>query len=144
MSGNMTVEAVDGVATFSNLTLDTAGSGYSLEVTGGGLTPATVTALSVAPAAAAQLVVISQPPASMTAGSSFGVAVATEDRFGDLVPSYNGGVTIALGADSSGGTLYGTLTVTASQGVAAFSGLTILKAGTATPSRSAEADSQRR
>ncbi len=129
MSGNMTVEAVDGVATFSNLTLDTAGSGYSLEVTGGGLTPATVTALSVAPAAAAQLVVISQPPASMTAGSSFGVAVATEDRFGNLVPSYNGGVTVALGANSSGGTLYDTLTVTASQGVAAFSGLTILKAG---------------
>ena len=129
LSGDTTMEAVNGVATFSNLTLDTAGTGYSLEVTGGGLTPATVTALSVAPAAAAQLVVTFQPPASMTVGSSFGVAVATEDRFGNLVPSYNGGVTVALGVNPSGGTLYGTLTVTASPGVAAFWGLTIFKAG---------------
>jgi hypothetical protein len=129
LSGDTTMEAVNGVATFSNLTLDTAGTGYSLEVTGGGLTPATVTALSVAPAAAAQLVVTAQPPTSMTAGSSFGVAVAVVDRFGNLVPSYNGGVTVALGVNPSAGTLYGTLTVTASQGVAAFWGLTIFKAG---------------
>jgi hypothetical protein len=129
LSGDTTMEAVNGVATFSNLTLVTAGTGYSLEVTGGGLTPATVTALSVAPAAAAQLVVTAQPPTSMTAGSSFGVAVAVVDRFGNLVPSYNGGVTVALGVNPSAGTLYGTLTVTASQGVAAFWGLTIFKAG---------------
>ncbi len=129
LSGTLTVEAVHGLATFSNLTLDTAGSGYSLEVTGGGLTPATVTPPSVAPTAAAQLVVISQPSVSLTAGSSFGVAVAVVDRFGNLVPSYDGGVAVALGANPSGGTLYGTLTVTASQGVAAFSGLTIFKAG---------------
>ena len=50
-------------------------------------------------------------PASMTAGISFGVAVATEDRFGSLVRSYNGGVAVVLGVDASGGTLYGTVTV---------------------------------
>ena len=128
MSGNMTVEAVDGKATFSNLALYEAGRGYSLEVTGGGLSPATAIALSVAPAAPSRLVVIAQPPASTTAGSGFGVIAAVVDRFGNLVTSYNGSVTVGLGANPSGATLYGTTSVTASQGVAAF-GLTIYKAG---------------
>ena len=55
LNGDMNLEAVHGIATFSNLTLDTAGSGYSLAVTGQQLTPATVSAMSVVPAAPASL-----------------------------------------------------------------------------------------
>ena len=42
-----------------------------------------------------------------------------------LVPSFNGNVTIALASDPGGGELGGALTVTAVNGVATFTGLTI-------------------
>ena len=72
--------------------------------------------------------VTSQPPSSITAGTPFNLTVTAEDGSGNLESSFNGSFTVTLVAGPSGGTLYGTLTVTASQGVATF-GLTILKAG---------------
>ena len=47
-----------------------------------------------------------------------------------MVPSFNGNVTIALASDPGGGNLGGTLSVTAVNGVATFTGLTINAAGT--------------
>ncbi len=130
LGGNVTVEAVNGVATFSNLTLDTAGSGYSLTVTGSGLSPATIAGPRVLPAAASQLVIISQPSGTLTAGNPFGLAVAVEDRFGNVQTAFSGPMTVALANNPGGGILGGTLTSMVSQGVANFSGLVIDQAGT--------------
>jgi calcineurin-like phosphoesterase family protein len=47
LSGATTVDAVDGVATFSGLTLDQVGSGYTLAATSAGLTAATSAAFDV-------------------------------------------------------------------------------------------------
>ena len=69
-----------------------------------------------------------QPPASVTAGSPFGLTVQAEDSSGNLDSSFNGTVTVALASNPGGATLGGTLTVTASGGVATFSGLTLNKA----------------
>ena len=63
-----------------------------------------------------------------TAGSGFGLTVEAEDSSGNLVTSFNGTVTVALASNPGGATLGGTLTVTASAGVATFSGLTLTKA----------------
>ena len=63
-----------------------------------------------------------QPPASVTAGSAFGLTVEAEDSSGNLVSSFNGTVTVALANNPGGATLGGTLTATASNGVATFSG----------------------
>ena len=68
------------------------------------------------------------PPASVTAGSPFGLTVQAEDSSGNLDTSFNGTVTVALANNPGGATLGGTLTVTASGGVATFSGLTLNKA----------------
>jgi choice-of-anchor C domain-containing protein len=76
------------------------------------------------------LVVTAQPPGSVTAGSGFGLTVAAEDSSGHVETSYNGTVTVALSNNPSGATLGGTLSVTAQNGVATFSGLTLDKAGT--------------
>ncbi len=73
-------------------------------------------------------VVTQQPPASVTAGSPFGLTVQAEDSSGNLDSSFNGTVTVALASNPGGATLGGTLTVTASSGVATFSGLTLTKA----------------
>ena len=129
LGGDVTVEAVNGVATFSNLTLNSAGSGYSLMVTGSGLSPATIAGPRVLPAAASQLVIISQPSGTLTAGNPFGLAVAVEDRFGNLETTFSGAVTVALANLPGGGILGGTLTSLVSQGVASFTGLVIDQAG---------------
>ena len=49
LGGTTTVSAVNGVATFTNLTLSTAGSGYSLMVSGDGTTLATPNSITVTP-----------------------------------------------------------------------------------------------
>ena len=133
LGGTLTVPAVNGVATFSGLTLNKADTGYTLKVSSGTLTAATTTAIAVTPAAASQLVVTTQPPASVTAGAAFGLKVSAEDQFGNVVPSFTGSadsVTIALDNNPGGSTLGGTLTVTPVSGVATFSGLTLDLVGT--------------
>jgi len=127
--GTNPVTAVQGLATFTGLALDTVGNGYTLQVSSGGLTSTTTGALNVTPPAT-QLAVTSLPPTSVIAGSSFGLTVSVEDAFNHVVPSFNGNVTIALASDPGGGNLGGTLTVTAVNGVATFVGLTINTVGT--------------
>ena len=50
LGGSVTVAAVNGVATFSGLTLNIAGDGYTLKISGGGLTPVTTNPFAVASA----------------------------------------------------------------------------------------------
>ncbi len=125
LGGTLTVQAVHGVATFSNLTLDTAGSGYSLDVTGGGMTPATVTVASVAPAAAARLVVTSGPPPTVFSTGSFGFTVTVEDSYGNVATSFSGNIVVKLAGNHGKGRLRGSLIDPASSGVARFSSLTV-------------------
>jgi uncharacterized delta-60 repeat protein len=75
-----------------------------------------------------QFVVTAQPPSSVTAGAPFGLTVEATDASGNLMPSYNGTVTVALAANPGGAALGGTLTATASNGFASFSGLWLNKA----------------
>ena len=79
------------------------------------------------PAAGTHLVVTQPPPASVTAGSGFGLTVQAEDSSGNLVSSFSGTVTVELASNPGGTTLGGTLVVAASGGVATFSGLTLAK-----------------
>jgi hypothetical protein len=72
-----------------------------------------------------RLMVTAQPPASVTAGSGFGLTVTAYDKSGHVDSSFNGTVTAALENNPGGATLGGTLTATAQDGVASFSGLTL-------------------
>ncbi len=122
----------NGLASFSGLTLTAAGSGYSLLAASNGLTPPLLTdtlPFNVKAAPATQLVVTTPPPANVAVGAGFGLTVAAEDQYGNVVTAFNGSVTVTLASNSAGGTLGGTLALAASHGVAAFSGLTISTAG---------------
>ena len=70
-------------------------------------------------------------PAGTTAGVTIGpaVAVAIEDAGGNTITSATQEVTLALGANASGGSLSGTLTAAAVNGVATFPNLRIARAG---------------
>jgi virginiamycin B lyase len=73
------------------------------------------------------LAVTQQPPTSITAGSPFGLTAQVEDSSNNLVNSFNGTVTVGLANNPGSGTLGGTVTVAASNGVATFSGLMLTK-----------------
>jgi hypothetical protein len=130
----VTVNAVNGVATFADLTLLKAGV-YFLQASSvlgsvsSALSSAQSSSFTVTPAAATQFVFTTQPPASVVTGTSIGggggVVVAAEDNFGNVVTSFTGPVTIALGDNPNGATLSGTLTVSAVGGVAMFTGLSL-------------------
>jgi hypothetical protein len=82
----------------------------------------------VFPGQATQLVVTTQPPASVTPGDGFGLVVSAEDPLGNVDPTFRGTVTLVLANGPAGQSLDGTLTVAASQGVAVFSGLSLSQA----------------
>ena len=131
LGGTLTVAAVNGVATFSNLSINKAGTGYTLTATDGSLTGATSSSFNITPAAASKVVFTAQP-SNTAAGASISpaVQVSVEDANGNVVTSDNSSVTVAIGTNPGGGTLGGTLTVAAVNGVATFSDLSINKAGT--------------
>ena len=74
--------------------------------------------------------VLLQPPASVQTGSTFSLQVDAEDSYGNTDPTYNGSLSVAIITNPGGGTLSGTLTVTAVNGVATFTGLSISQPGT--------------
>ncbi|MFI5455035.1 MAG: hypothetical protein ACHRXM_06250 [Isosphaerales bacterium] len=129
LGGILTVTAQNGVATFAGLTLTRAGIGYTLLVTAGGAAAAATNTFNVTPAAATQLVVISQPPLRVGVKSPFGFKVAVEDRFGNVVTTSSGSVTVARASGPASSILGGTLTIMVNQGVATFSNLTLNQTG---------------
>ncbi len=128
LGGTLTATAFDGVATFSGLTINTPYSGYTLYVSGGGLGWGVTSPLTVTPAAPTQVAITSEPPSSVTAGSGFGLEASIEDAYGNVEAGDTASVTLALANNSTGATLGGTLSATASNGVATFSGLTLTEA----------------
>jgi hypothetical protein len=89
------------------------------------LTAATTGSFDVTPAAASQLIITSGPPSTVTAGSSFGLTVTAEDRFGNVATQFAGGVAVALQSNPTGASLGGIVSLTASSGVAVFGGLAL-------------------
>jgi sugar lactone lactonase YvrE len=128
LTGTTSVPPANGIATF-NLTLDKAGSGYTLTASAAGLPAVTSLRFLVGGITATQLGIV--PPAFAVADVPFTVTVAARDSNGNLVPSFNDFITLDLGLTSPANvSLGGTLTVKASHGIATFSDLTLATAGT--------------
>jgi streptogramin lyase len=129
LGGTLTATASNGVATFSGLSLTTAASGYTLDVSGSGLGAGVTSAITVTPATATQVVITQQPPATVKVSTGFGLQASIEDQYGNVVTTATNTVSVALANNPTGATLGGTLSVSATQGVATFSALTINKTG---------------
>jgi len=131
--GTTAKTATNGVATFDNLQIQQPGSGYTLRATAAGLTAATSVAFNITappPPPATQLAFTVQP-SNTEAGEDIkpDIRVAARDAAGNLVSSFNGAITITLGANPGGGSLSGGTTKNASNGVASFNNLEISRAG---------------
>ncbi len=130
LGGTLTAVATNGVAVFSNLTLNKVGIGYTLQVAGSGLLSTTSSAISVSPGVATQLVIVPQSLSAVTATALFNLTVAAEDAEGNLTPGFAGNVTVSLADNPGSSTLGGATTVSAVGGVAVFSGLSLNNTGT--------------
>jgi hypothetical protein len=132
LTGTTTATAVAGVASFTNLGIDTAGTNYQLRFTANGLTAATSSAFSIS-APVRTLAVTTQPQ-----GAAPGVAFTTQPVVsvrsdGTLDAGDNSTVVSASlvdGTGTAGATLSGTTTATAVGGVATFTDLGVSLAGT--------------
>jgi hypothetical protein len=137
LAGTTTVAAVGGEATFSNISADTAGSGYTLVASASGLTSATSAAVNITAAADVQVastakkLVFSVQPTSAVAKASISPAikVQVQDANGKLVTTATNPITLSIGSSSGGAKLAGTSAVGAVGGIATFSNISIDTAG---------------
>ena len=130
ISGTLTRTATAGVVTFSDISIDKKGAGYTLIAAATSLTTATTNSFNITHAAANKLAFSTQP-ATVAAGAviSPSVAVMVQDTYGNTVTADNTTeVTIAIGSNPGGSTLSGTLTRIATAGVVSFNNLSLEKA----------------
>ena len=119
-----TANASNGVATFSEIKIDVAGS-YTVSAADGSLIPTGASdSFTISPAAAVRLVVAAQPSSTATAGQAFRIqpVVYEEDEFGN-VETGDSSTVVSASLSGGRGPLDGTRTVTVSSGVAAFADL---------------------
>src|SRR5271157_4458049 len=123
-SSTATDAASNGVATFSGLKIDLAGT-YTLSATDGTLTASGASnSFTISPAAVGKLVIQTQPSASATAGVAFSTqpVIYEEDHFGNLETGDNSTV-VTVSPTGGSGPVQGTTSITLNGGVAAFSNL---------------------
>jgi hypothetical protein len=132
LGGIVAQPANNGLATFSNLSIDKAG-GYTLAAADGTITPALSGPFTIAPAAASKLKFTTQPPFNTTAGTTLApFVVKVKDAFGNKVPDNTSTLTLSIASGPSGAALSGTTSVIFANGVATFSGVSLTKAGSYT------------
>ncbi len=134
LSGTPMVNAVAGIATFNNLVIDKAGTGYKLRATTGTINSLESNAFNVVAAPATQLAFTTHPPASTVAGVNMNpaIVVTAQDQFANAATSFTGPVTLVItpGTGPGGATLNGGGPFNAVGGVATFSTANITKMGT--------------
>ncbi|NDD64455.1 MAG: hypothetical protein EBZ36_10850, partial [Acidobacteria bacterium] len=126
LSGTLSVGAINGVATFNNLSLSgSIGTNYLLRFSSGALAPITSGFVTVSVGAATQLVVATQPVAGISGAlMTMRPVVEVRDSGNNLVTTAAPQVSVEI-VSGSGGQLGGSTTVTAANGIADFSGLTL-------------------
>ena len=131
LSGTVTVTAVNGVATFSDLNIVLVGSGYTLEATAGPLDASPSSPFDIEPADALSLGFTVHPVDTNAGELMVDIVVTAYDPFGNVATNNSGGfIDLAIDNNPSGGTLSGPTSVTLDAGVVVFRNVSIDIAGT--------------
>jgi hypothetical protein len=130
LSGTQTVNAVNGVASFSDLRITGVGA-YTLTFTSGTLPAVTSSSIGITTLPPTALGITTQPSGA-TSGAIFTTqpVIAIRDAGGSIVPGATSAVTATL--NGTGGTLSGTTTVSAVNGTASFADLKVSGPGSYT------------
>ena len=130
LSGTTSVTAVNGTATFSNLTMSKVGVDYRLVAKSPGLSSPVSSPFDVKAGPPGQLAFVVQPTKTSVASTiDPAVLVEVRDASGNPVTSATNAITVAISGGGGGGSLSGTTTVAAVNGVATFSSLSVNTAG---------------
>lgn len=127
LAGTTQVKVKNGQASFSNLVFKQAGD-YTVAITNASGTVVQEQTIAVAPATATHMEFLQQPTVQ---DGTISAAVALVDRYGNVVTTDSSRVTLKAGPyeTQQGGILQGTVSVSAVDGVATFSDLTVTRAG---------------
>jgi hypothetical protein len=114
LGGTLTENAVDGVAEFTDASVDRPGDGYVLQASSSGADSGSSPAFDDF---TDQLAITTGPPSSVSVGSSYPIVVEAQDGAGNVDASFNGQVTVTVADpfDDSQGT---TVTLNAVDGMA--------------------------
>ena len=133
LTGTTTATAVAGVATFTNLGINMAGTGYQLRFTATNVSEATSSTFAITAPAVRTLAVATQPQGAAPA-ATLSVQPAIQVRSNGVLDAADNTTvvtaSIAAGTGTAGAILSGTTTATAVAGVATFTNLGINTAGT--------------
>lgn len=129
ISGTVTQTAVAGLATFNDIEISVPGTAYTLLATAPGLTQDESDAFNVTLEAATHLFIFVEPSATQT-GAAISPSVVVRARNSENVIDTNYAGTVTVAKLSGPGTLGGTLSQVAVNGVATFPDLTLDTAGT--------------
>lgn len=132
LSGTTSKPTASGIATFTDLSIDKAGTGYTLKAAGSTYSTSGVASstFNITVGSAYQLAFTTEPSGAI-AGSAFSTqpVVTVQDQGGNTVTGSSASITLAIGTNPAAGSLSGTVTKSASSGVDTFSGLSINNAG---------------
>jgi hypothetical protein len=125
LGGTVSAAAVNGVATFPNLSMTKAGTGYTLVAKSANLTDATSGPFVIRAAAAARIDITTEPASAGASGAPLSPqpVVQLADQFGNPVPQ--AGVVVTASLASGTGTLTSATATTSATGSAAFNSLAI-------------------
>ena len=136
LTGGSAVKVAKGIATFTGLSINTAGTGYTLMASSTpSYTSATSAAFNITGSSTGPPTKLAfvQGPSNTAAGATItpAVTVAVEDANGNVETTDNATtVSLAIGTNAGGGTLTGGSAVKVAKGIATFTGLSINTAGT--------------
>jgi hypothetical protein len=119
----------NGVATFTNLFITGTAGDRLLEFTSPNLTSVTSTAVALS-GPATQLAFVAQPQNAVIGESTGTITVEILDVSGNRVTNNTSSVTLSIANNAGSGTLSGTVTANAVNGLATFTGLSLDKVGT--------------
>lgn len=128
LSGTLTRMTANGVASFPDLSIDRAGTGYRITANATGLDATTSGSFDIFPGDPSQLVFIVQPcTGGCTTDAVLAPApqVAVEDRLGNIVTGSTTSITVTISHGHGMGELGGTTRLNAVAGIATFSDLTV-------------------
>jgi sugar lactone lactonase YvrE len=127
LGGTVTQPAASGVATFDNLAIDKAASGYTLTASSSSVTGAASSSFTVMAGPASSLAILTQPATVTVRATIAALRVVVHDAFGNAVvsPSQTVNIGIASGTGSPGAALAGPTSQNTINGEVTFTALSV-------------------
>ena len=133
LRGTTTVNAISGVASFSGLWMELAGSGFTLSATSSSLTAGTSSAFAIVHGPVARVAITTTPGTGFAGAALAPTPAATlYDEFGNVTTGSTDSVTLSVSQSTFGAGLVGTTRRLPMGGVATFPGVAITKPGLVT------------